>query len=179
MIQKKYAGIGSRQTPSEVLDKMQEIAVVMANDGWLLRSGGAEGADTAFQRGCESAGGAKEIFRGWPENFDDPRTVFNTPSAKAYDIARAIHPNWDAMSIGGRALHARNIHQVLGADLHDLVDLVICWTKDGKSIGGTRTAIKVAEEHGILIWNLATCPEIFYTDLLSTIRKAGIDKPIR
>lgn len=48
---KTYTGIGSRETPYEIQDLMKRIAFKLAENGWLLRSGGAEGADTAFENG--------------------------------------------------------------------------------------------------------------------------------
>lgn len=43
-----YTGIGSRQTPPEILKMMTKIATQLESKGWVLRSGGAEGADEAF-----------------------------------------------------------------------------------------------------------------------------------
>ena len=58
-----YAGIGSRETPEGVLLKMEKIAFYLAHRyDATLRSGGAIGADIAFEAGCDSANGKKEIF---------------------------------------------------------------------------------------------------------------------
>ena len=51
MERKYYAGIGSRLTPAPVLDLMNRIATHLVKKGWTLRSGGADGADTAFASG--------------------------------------------------------------------------------------------------------------------------------
>ena len=48
-----YAGIGSRNTPKEVLDVFESIGKYLALQGFVLRSGGADGADRAFERGCK------------------------------------------------------------------------------------------------------------------------------
>ncbi len=50
-----YAGIGSRQTPSEMLSLMESLAGRLAADGWVLRSGASPGADQAFFRGARRA----------------------------------------------------------------------------------------------------------------------------
>jgi predicted Rossmann fold nucleotide-binding protein DprA/Smf involved in DNA uptake len=42
---KYYAGIGSRETPKDICDIMTQLAIKLANNGWVLRSGGAKGAD--------------------------------------------------------------------------------------------------------------------------------------
>jgi predicted Rossmann fold nucleotide-binding protein DprA/Smf involved in DNA uptake len=59
---KYYAGVGSRQTPENILHLMTRIAMRMAELGWVLRSGGAKGADYAFEKG---AGDKKEIYLPW------------------------------------------------------------------------------------------------------------------
>lgn len=55
-----YAGIGSRETPRSILDLMTAIARKLEALGYTLRSGGATGADTAFEEGVERL---KEIYR--------------------------------------------------------------------------------------------------------------------
>jgi hypothetical protein len=51
-------------------------------------------------------------------------------------------------------MHSRNCHQILGYDLQSPVDAVICWTPNGKVVGGTRTALLLAQDAGIPIFNL-------------------------
>ena len=58
-----YAGIGSRETPKVVCDMMYKIGAAHADLGLTLRSGGAIGADIAFERGCDSIDSTlKQIF---------------------------------------------------------------------------------------------------------------------
>lgn len=47
-----YTGVGSRETPREVLGQMTEVADELAGLDWTLRSGNAVGADMAFERGA-------------------------------------------------------------------------------------------------------------------------------
>jgi hypothetical protein len=54
-----YAGIGARETPEEVLKQMESISSRMRELGYTLRSGGARGADTAFE---SNSGSQKEIY---------------------------------------------------------------------------------------------------------------------
>jgi hypothetical protein len=77
-----------------------------------------------------------------------------SPSSEAFEIAKVFHPGWKFLKRGARALHARNCHQILGPNLKDPVDFVICWTKDGKATGGTGQALRIAENYSIPIWNL-------------------------
>lgn len=53
-----YTGVGSRKTPQSILILMNKIAQHFSSYGWILRSGGAQGADTAFESGASE----KEIF---------------------------------------------------------------------------------------------------------------------
>lgn len=57
-----YTGVGSRETPNKVIDLMYRIAKFLAERNWILRSGGAVGADKAFENGCDNVNGKKEIY---------------------------------------------------------------------------------------------------------------------
>lgn len=148
-----YAGIGSRQTPLETMAFMRFFAWTLAKEDWILRSGGAEGADSAFEEGCDDGGGEKEIFLPW-QGFNKKKG-FTKPETWAYEIAEKNHPAWDRLTDGGRALHARNVHQVLGwAVSGPQSEFVICWTPRGSGRGGTGQAIRIAEAYYIPIFDL-------------------------
>jgi hypothetical protein len=147
---KYYCGVGSRQTPDEVMAEMRMIAAILRENGYILNSGGADGADTAFEDG---AGDEKQIFLPW-EGFNGRDGIVAGGKTAARKIAMRIHPYWDNLTQGGKKLHTRNACQVLGFDLKTPVDFVVCWTPDGKPSGGTRTAVIIAEEHGIPVYNL-------------------------
>ena len=57
----RYAGIGSRETPTNVLQVMSDIAVLMAIDGHICCTGAAKGADQAFANGANRVQGAIEL----------------------------------------------------------------------------------------------------------------------
>ncbi len=63
-MEKSYAGIGSRETPAEILMYMTRIASFLESKGYTLFSGGASGADTAFEIGVSNSGN-KKIFLPW------------------------------------------------------------------------------------------------------------------
>ena len=52
-----YAGVGSRSTPDDIQQEMDVIARMLAVVGARLRSGGADGADRAFQFGAMAVNG--------------------------------------------------------------------------------------------------------------------------
>ena len=142
-----YAGVGSRKTPNDRLALMYNIAIKMSWLGFVLRSGGADGADTAFEKGASK----KEIFYA------------RDCTPQAMDIASLYHPAWDKCSEFARKLHGRNAFQILGRNLNDPVKYCICWTPDGATThmercyrtGGTGTAISIANAYGIPVINLA------------------------
>ena len=157
----RYAGIGSRSTPEPVLQVMRQIAHRLSELGYTLLSGGAAGADTAFEAGQF---GQKEIYLPWPGfRHLQGRHCVTLPSAEAYRVAEPMPPAWKRLGDTAQALTARNSHQVLGADLRSPVDFVVCWTPDGceteaarsRATGGTGQAIALADRWGIPVVNLA------------------------
>jgi SLOG cluster4 family len=112
-----YAGIGSQRTPGDVLELMRTIAVALARRGWVLRSGGAPGADQAFAAGARAAGGTIELYLPWTAFAGQAGAHLARPTRAAYRLAARHHPAWERLDGRARALHARNAHQVLGAGL--------------------------------------------------------------
>lgn len=160
--QKTYAGIGSRDTPSEILETMKDIAALCHDVGYTLNSGGADGADSAFEQGALSVGGSCNIFLPWPK-FNGHHSTYTRPKPEAYEIAASIHPIWQHLGKDSvRSLIARNMHQVLGWSLKDPVEFVVCWTFNGQETakqytlrsGGTGSAISLADSLGIPVFNL-------------------------
>jgi len=144
-----YAGIGSRKTPPDILNIMELIGIELARKGFVLRSGGAAGADSAFERGCDSVRGKKEIFLPWAK-FNNHEGIVG-PSPEAFKIAAKFHPAWNRCSRYARILHARNSHQVLGYDLKTPSKFIICWHQ---GTGGTMQAVRIANHYKIPVFNL-------------------------
>ena len=91
-----YTGIGSRETPSHILQLMTSLARAFSDAGYYLRSGGAHGADSAFEEGA-----SKSIiylpWDGFNGRFVDGRTFVTIPSSSVKilsDIASKYHPAW-------------------------------------------------------------------------------------
>lgn len=152
-----YAGIGARKTPASALRIMTGLAMRLNELGFVLRSGGADGADSAFARGAAD----KENYLPW-QGFNGITSEYFEPSLGAMRLASFLHPGWARLGDPVKKLMARNGHQVLGKDLVSPVDLVICWTPDGaekssqrsKMTGGTGQAIDLADRMGIPVFNL-------------------------
>jgi hypothetical protein len=161
---KYYAGIGSRRAPPEARELIHEFALELNRQKYTLRSGGADGADSFF----EEVAILKEIFLPWKGFNKRPRvrehsdtTVYvQSPTQDAIELAHEIIDRYDEREDGPRMLLARNMHQVLGEDLATPVEFVICWTLDGKVVGGTAHAINLARRNKIPIYNLARSRDV-------------------
>jgi hypothetical protein len=158
----KYAGVGSRDIDTLTFLEIKLIAKKLAEYGFILRSGGADGTDTAFETGHRMHHSVNmQIFLPW-KNFNSNSSGYYPPSIDAYYIAAKHHPRWKWLNEATRKLMARNIHQILGPGLDDPVDLVICWTPDGceshetrtNTTGGTGQAIAIASKLKIPVYNL-------------------------
>lgn len=151
-----YAGIGTRTTSPHTDLWLERIAAFLARKRITLRSGAAQGADAAFERGCDHAEGKKEIFLPWP-GFNDSPSPLHPPPPEAEALAAEVHPHWSACSRAARRLHARNCQQVLGQELNDPVDFVLVYaeaTPEGGARGGSATAVSIAHRYGIPVYNL-------------------------
>jgi hypothetical protein len=175
-----YAGVGSRETPADVLALMEALGERLAAERWLLRTGLSPGADQAFYRGALHGGGDVELYLPWPRFQEHARLdaeresvrALAQPSAAACELAQRFHRDWEALEQPARRLLARDAHEVLGADLQSPAALLVCWTADGSLDGaelyddGTGQTLRIASEHGIAVLNLAR-PE--HVELLGAI----------
>lgn len=199
---KVYCGIGSRQTPPDIMSVMVSAATQLAKAGFTLSTGGADGADSFFEMGAKSGRGDIQLWLPWTrfngrtehvarsepnrlalqkaeqflgdEHWNRMLASFlkknGAESIEAYEeaCAKARRPSrlrfYNANSkfpferhyCPAHMLHGRNMHQILGADLRTPVEFVIAWApvKHGKPVGGTATAINLAEENYITVYNL-------------------------
>jgi hypothetical protein len=158
MSDKIYAGIGSRETPADILNAMTNIATKLSATGWLLRSGAADGADTAFETGALPQ--LREIHLPWSGYNHryvehDAYCIVPPEDERVSRIAAQHHPVLHKLGRPVRAMMCRNVTIILGLDLKTPAKMVICWTPNGKLKGGTAQGIRVAEAFGIPVFNLA------------------------
>ena len=156
---KSFAGVGSRKVPPEVYNQLRDLGKMMAEHGIILRSGGATGADMAFEDGCNLVHGQKEIYLPW-KGFNRNASPHYTEVPGMEELAITYHPGYNTLSQPIKKLMKRNGQQVLGQFLNDPTDLIICWTPDGKEhdttkdTGGTGQAIRIANGHDIPVFNM-------------------------
>lgn len=178
-----YTGIGARKTPAEIFPIMEDAAYRLARMGYVLRSGKAEGADAAFQRGVEKfqaeVGSGKttslaEIYIPWKgfkggagllDHWDivlsDIDREYPDQVEMRQEWVREVHDYWEGMTQGVRKMHERNMHQLFGKNLADAYiqksKFVLYWcpeTKKGDPKGGTATGVNFAKKMGIRTLNL-------------------------
>lgn len=182
---KKYAGVGSRETPPLILEVMEEFAYYAAKKEYRLLSGAAPGADSAFERGCVKYCTECEI------NISDRMTIFlpndnfygkssdgdayiSEIGKEAYNLAKKYHPVWNRLSPIAKRLMARNSYQVLDHTLDSPVDFLVCWTPDGArtetsiDTGGTGQAIRLAIAYKVPVFNLANLKD--HKNILETLQ---------
>lgn len=145
-----YAGVGSRQTPANILKQMTEVAKELESRGYTLNTGVTfrgkkEGADKAF------ADGTRRVNLFSPEKQGSRK--------REQSIAKEVHPNPNALTEGALRLMARNTNQVFGDNLKTPVDFVLFWAKESSNPlrpqGGTGQAVEMARRKGIPTINMA------------------------
>ena len=163
-----YTGVGSRDITDEEWELIVSVAKWLAQ--WFkMRSGKANGADSAFEWGVHESEypDNKEIYIPWPKfegneipgekiSLDRPDSV---NFALTLQYAKEIHPRWEKLTQGAKKLHQRNVHQVLGRDLENPTPskfLLACSDEDknGDVKGGTRTAWMLAKQFDVPCLNI-------------------------
>lgn len=171
-----FALIGSRVTPTNECEALEEIAIEMMCLGYHGRSGGAIGPDTALTRAIIHMSKDTQYP---PSEFGTiwlPSYSFNglrhgdlggackdanrepTFRGQAAYLAMGLHSGWHNLPTFVRKLHSRNVFQILGPNLNEPVDYVICaavTTRSGYVKGGTATAVRLAKMYGIPVINIS------------------------
>lgn len=152
----RYTGVGSRDTPQDVMNLMTDVSRGLSERGWILRSGNARGADTAFERGSPIA--LTESYLPWEKDSVPHGIVAITEEHSRLFRSTYRSPSGGAWSPGMKRestlLMTRNGNQVFGPDFVSPSDVLICWTPHGDPVGGTRQAIALAKLIDIPIINL-------------------------
>lgn len=161
---KIVAGIGTRYPPDndpELNETMRIFCYFAVKMGWHLRSGGAIGMDSWFESLWNSN---KEIFIAKERigkkvhGVDGANFVTGMQEQSAFNIMKQIHPIGARLKGIAKAMHTRNVFQILGEDLLSPADLIVYYAKydsDGVEItGGTRTAVVLGKQRGIMEFNL-------------------------
>lgn len=147
---------------------MTDLAINLGNKRWILRSGHAEGADWAFEKGAACSSGWPGLGNGNPPAFASQIYKACDANEASLRMAAQYHPAWAKCGEYARKLHARNCYQILGPQLDDPSRFVCCWTPDGslgnttQATGGTGQALRIAKAYKIPIFNLALAEHLSY-----------------
>lgn len=139
-----WTGVGSRERPKEIARLIVVIPRTISLYGKTLRTGDASGCDSDFTKGCMSGKGKIQVFSA----------ADCTPAAQAISASILGERHWSNCKPSSRLLLGRNSMQVLGKNLDSPTSFVICYTKDGESVGGTKVAIELAKSRKIPVYNL-------------------------
>ena len=173
---KRYAGIGSRNTPEKILVLMEEAGRLLASLNFELQSGAAHGADRAFELGCDEMSGPKRIRLPW-RNFNGNCSPLIELPMKAFQIAEEFHRAWKNLSPAVKKLMARTSFQVL-PDLETPVDFVLCYTPGGLGGGGTGQALRIARHFNVPVFDFgsyeALCEDRIRHALRSFLGRLGV-----
>lgn len=173
-------GIGSRQTPPDVLVKMTRIGAWCREHHIPLRSGHAEGADWAFEFGAQELCIAYLPWKGFNKHLKSAaKKPVVEQTVEVTELIRQVHAAPEKLSSGAWKLHGRNVFQILGSTLNKPSTVVVCWTINGAVKGGTATAIRLAQGRGIPVYNLAVAPfDQVMSDLNLMLRRVDSDAPL-
>lgn len=120
-----------------------------------------------LKEGADEVGGQKEIFLPW-RGFEGSDSDLFGVDHRAVALAEKHHPSpgfKDLPVKGTKSLVARNGYQILGKDLQSPSDFVVCYIPGGELVGGTAQGIRIAQDHGIPVFNAGA-----YTDSDGGIR---------
>jgi predicted DNA-binding protein YlxM (UPF0122 family) len=180
-----FAFIGSRSLIKDEYSDQAEhffnVVTKCAKLGINFRSGGADGADYIAEAAYSAAKSTAKIEVFVPnKNFNEHLRRFSpecyiVPDETTFsfrrDVISQIHPSPKKLTPYGMRLHCRNVNQVSGDNLEHNVDAIVCWTPEGKTVGGTATAINIAEMLGIPVFNLGNTTVDVESTLLEFISK--------
>lgn len=145
-----YTGIGSRKISQEGYNLLREIGMILGRSQWILRSGGAEGSDSAFEEGCDIVKGKKEVYLPW-RGFRGKQGIIYRETPEMVEIIHQNHPNPGSLTRSARKLIGRDYLEIMGG-YEEKSDVVIYWTD--KESGGTIYTVNLARKLGIPVYNV-------------------------
>lgn len=153
MISKFYAGFGHDDTPDDIMHIMQNFGTMAESLGWTLRTGGHGPAARAFETGVKHYLN-KEVFLPWGA-YQGNKSHRTKPRALGSQIMNDIQPGFDDLSDGAKKFHLANVQIILGDHFETPVRFVLCWSPANTSEGVYGSAMRLAEQRGIPVFNFS------------------------
>lgn len=152
------SGIGSRQTPNNILKEMIQVGAYIRSFGGWVRSGHADGADLAFELGAKDHA---IVYLPYPnfnvkkdkELLGRAKVINEGDNAILDESVMLYHPAGDKLSVAAINFMRRNCAQVLGANTSQASDAVVCYA-DPEKLGGTGQAMRIAAAYNIPVINM-------------------------
>lgn len=181
MIQGWIAGVGSRTVPEWALELMIRIGRTYTDLGYQMSSGDAWDADRAFLYGAEQSKRYQEIgarvflhkdgVNGrWVKDnpfYYNAELVDAVTASTALSMATIARGSLYGLYEDGIKLHTRNVYQIHGFNLVDLVSAIYFYAEPSgkkKVKGGTNTAFQLAVEAEVPIiknlWDAKVVEEV-------------------
>jgi hypothetical protein len=153
---KFFSGLGSRKTPINVGRIQAKTAYKLSNQGWVLRSGGADGSDKFFELGVNNSKNKKRIYT--VKNYQ-----YDLDERNRNEVIEALSSeSWiqlDNCKEYTQLLFKRNVCQVLGDSRENTLSKfciywIPCKSIYDKEAGGTRIAARICEKYNIQQFNM-------------------------
>lgn len=156
-----FAAIGSRRLGDHPKDEAiwrSAVAAFGALAGHgievVMRTGGAEGADTAA---AQAFSGRVDVILPWRGFNGHHEGIIYSHDAEAAAYVDRLHPAPGRLSSGARLCLERDVWQVIGPPwARRDVDLVLAWTPSGMMAGGSAMAMRTAFSRGIPVFNIGS-----------------------
>lgn len=153
-----FAGIGSRDITNSDISKINQIKTFLLEnvDNVTIISSNADGSDIEWQRNFNHY----SILPWNNFNFQsfkpDNYYTLNDLDFEAYTSVNDYHPNPEVLTTGAIKLMARNYLQIYPPIKKDGVNFVIYIADEsqGKVMGGTGQAVRIAKSNNIPTYNL-------------------------
>ncbi|QBJ02806.1 DprA-like DNA recombination-mediator protein [Pseudomonas phage Psa21] len=177
------AGVGSRTVPEWALELMIRLGRTYTDLGYQMSSGDAWDSDRAFLYGAAQSKRYQEIgakvylhkdgtngrwIKDNPFYYD--ASLFDTTVATtARSMAILARGSTWGLNETGLALHTRNVYQIHGINLDELVKAIYFYAEPlGKTkvSGGTNTALQLAVKAGVPI-----VKNLYYQETVDEITK--------
>jgi hypothetical protein len=132
---KAYGGLCNPDAPDSVMSQMKTLAERLEAKGYTLRTNGAKGGEASMEAGSSDV----EAHIPW-RNFNEHPSKLNRTTDEAKAVIRQFAPGFDGLKPAVQTIIASKAHVILGKDLKNPIQFLICWTQDGAETMAQRNA---------------------------------------
>lgn len=168
-----YAISGDKETPPEILVKVQSLLTQLEGLGWTVRTGTDGPVEELAAKGTSK----NELILPWSD-FNGYQSKLTWTTERARIIAKRFSPVYDTLPKGVQTIQAKNARLVLGHNMISPSRFLIVWSPDGAECGKQCTnktgfmkhIISIASAAGVPVFNLGNpATEAKLNDYLQTL----------